>query len=387
MILLKKENCVSCAACADACMFGAISMNEGFPVLSDKCVSCGMCVSSCPAEALYVSESTTKGSSLKEYKGIWAVSVENGRLKNSSLELLSAAAGLSNKNGDEITLVCFGELSDDEKKRVSGTGCRNVLLFPSEGDSTDFDYRTGAITQAVNAKKPGIVLFSATADGRDIAPKVAVRLKTGLTADCTGLDIDENGDLLQIRPTYGGNIMATIRTPDRRPQMATVRPGVFDIQGSSAEFDLNIVKFEVKPEESFGRIIRTGRRENNESFADVEEAQIILAGGYGLESRENFQLLYKLADKLGAAVAATRKAVDEGWAPSEIQVGQTGKTVLPTVYIAFGISGALQHMLGMKKARKIIAVNNDPAAPIFSICDKAIFADAAEVIKEMLRIL
>lgn len=383
MIILNQENCIGCGLCEQACMFGAVRIEDGFPVISDLCTGCGICVSACPAEALGTGEERQSDTDRSAYQGIWVVNVDSGRIVNSSLELLSKAAELSEKKGAEVTLLSFGRPSEADEARIEKTGCEKVLFFGIGGRKNDPDYMVGAIAQAVRRFKPEIMLFGATADGRDIAPKVACRLKTGLTADCTGLDIDENGDLLQVRPTYGGNIMATIRTPDHRPQMATVRPGVFEII-EKEKGKVICEEFPVSEEETFGRIRHVSRRENSECFADVEEAEIILAGGYGLGSRENFQKLYILADKLGAAVAATRKAVDEGWAPMEIQVGQTGKTVRPAVYIAFGISGALQHMLGMKNAKRIIAVNNDPAAPIFGICDKAIFGDAGEIVQKML---
>lgn len=324
---------------------------------------------------------------IEEYRGIWVAGLEDEKssLTNVSLELLTKAVWLSKKRKTE---VCFAVIADHIPeiwlKQVKEIGCDNILMLKARGMAEDFDFRVGAFVQAIEKYKPEIVLFPASADGRDLAPKISARVKTGLTADCTDLDIAENGELLQIRPTYGGNIIATIRTPDHRPQMASVRPGVFEIEKTDSVEECNVAEMDINDEKDFGRIKFINAIDNIGSFADLNEAEIVLAGGYGMGSKENFQLLYKLADKIGAAVAATRKVVDEGWAPAAIQVGQTGKVIAPTLYIAFGISGALQHTLGIKRSKKIIAVNNDPAAPIFGICDKAILANVVDVVKRML---
>jgi electron transfer flavoprotein alpha subunit len=325
---------------------------------------------------------------IEEYRGIWVAGLEDEKasLTNVSLELLSKAVQLAKKRGTDI---CFAVIADKIPEiwieQLKEVGCNNILMLKARGMADDFDFRAGAFSQAIEKYKPEIVLFPASADGRDLAPKISARLKTGLTADCTDLDIAENGELLQIRPTYGGNIIATIRTPEHRPQMASVRPGVFEIDRSNGVEECLISEMDILDEKIFGRIKFINAIDNIGSFADLNEAEIVLAGGYGMGSKENFQLLYKLADKIGAAVAATRKVVDEGWAPSSVQVGQTGKVIAPTLYIAFGVSGALQHTLGIKRAKKIIAVNNDPAAPIFGICDKAILANAVEVVKKMVK--
>lgn len=324
----------------------------------------------------------------EEYSGIWVVGLENNELflTNVSLELLSKAMKLSKKRKTVVNFVVIADkLPETWVEQFKRVGCSNILMLKSHGMVDDFDFRVGAYAQAIEKYKPEIVLFPGTADGRDLAPKLSARLKTGLTADCTELDIDKNGDLLQIRPTYGGNIIATIRTPEHRPQMASVRPGVFEIDRSNTVSKISVSEMDISNEEIFGRIKFINALDNIGSFADLNETEIVLAGGYGMGSKENFHLLYKIADKIGAAVAATRKVVDEGWASPDIQVGQTGKVIAPKLYIAFGISGALQHTLGIKRSKKIIAINNDPAAPIFEICNKAILADAIGVAKRMIK--
>ena len=231
--------------------------------------------------------------------------------------------------------------------------------------------------------KPAGILFPATENGRDLAPRVSCRLQVGLTADCTALDIDTERNLVQIRPTYGGNIMASIISPDHRPQLASVRPNVLLVNQVKKPTDTKFiyVDMDMDAQKSKVQFIKAVEKEN--VFRDVGEAEIVIAGGYGIGSAENFRILQKLAVKMDAAVGATRKAVDEGWAPFDVQVGQTGKTVAPDLYIACGISGALQHTIGIKNAGHIISINADPAAPIFPMSDVAIMGDALQVLSSL----
>lgn len=322
---------------------------------------------------------------LKEYKGFWVVGLEaeGERLNKVTLELLSEARKLADKKKERVTLLIKGtEACGDWKEEASKVGCDKILLIESRTSGYDAKIYTDALEYAVRQLRPEVVLFPATVNGRDLAPRVSGRLRTGLTADCTGLSLDENGNLLQVRPTYGGSVMASILTPGHRPQMASVRPNVMEISWVSEKREPEVERlegFSSGPEENL-KFVES--REKNNVFAELTEANIVIAGGYGLKNKENFRKLFRLCDKLNAAAGATRKAVDEGWAPAEIQVGQTGTTVAPDLYIAFGVSGALQHSLGMKNAKKVIAVNHDPAAPIFDICDVAVLGDAGEILEE-----
>jgi electron transfer flavoprotein alpha subunit len=255
---------------------------------------------------------------------------------------------------------------------------------------------THAISWLIIEKKPSIVLFSATYTGRDLAPRIAARIGTGLTADCTGLDINEQGNLLQTRPTYGGSILASIICPVDRPQMATVRPNVMkacihEIHCSSPEVDqfcINVPQSTIRP-----RIIR--EIEAVTSFARLEESDIVISGGKGMASATNFKLLEKLAEAIrkflnnstAISIGASRSAVDAGWMPHQQQVGQTGKVVVPRLYIACGISGAIQHLMGMRDSGKIIAINKDKGAPIFKVADLGVVGDLFEIIPFMTKII
>src|ERR1035437_8828575 len=279
--------------------------------------------------------------------------------------------------------VSFEFLSKGHKLALNMGGLLKAVVI---GDSV-MDIAKETFNYGVNEAKPRIILFGATIIGRDLAPRVASNTKSGLTADCTDLKIEsikyigkEYKDLLlQIRPAFGGNIIATIITPDNPTQMATVREGVMEKHTSTFPKEIKITEIPYIPDptDELVRIIEQHREENK---INLKAASIIVSGGYGLGTRENFKLIYELAHTLGGEVAGSRAAVDAGFIPPERQVGQTGVTVRPKLYIAVGISGAIQHRAGMQEANKIIAINNDPDAPIFGVSHYGIVGDAAEVI-------
>jgi electron transfer flavoprotein alpha subunit len=391
MLHLKEDRCIGCGICEEKCAFNMIQMDGGLPAIKDGCVLCGSCVAECPEQALVIEEDNLEKRDVSGYHGFWVVSeTENsGRLLKVSLELLSEAKKLAGqKNEKTIAVVLNQEIPVSWETDIASTGCEEILQLDVDGCRYNAELFTEAIAQAVLDKRPEVILFPATVNGRDLAPRVACRLETGLTADCTGLDLDDKGNLVQIRPTYGGSIMASIVTPHHRPQMASVRPNVFKVvKGKAPLGGVRVEKLEIQPHIRPDRTRWIERLEKELSFMDVSEAKVLVAGGYGMGSQDNFKLIYKLSSYLNAAAGATRKAVDEGWAPAEIQVGQTGKTVAPEVYIACGISGALQHTLGIKHSKKIIAINNDPAAPIFSISDVAILGDVVDVLNELCKLI
>jgi electron transfer flavoprotein alpha subunit len=312
---------------------------------------------------------------------------DDGKVAEVSLELCSKARHLADRVKVDVEAVVIGNNLKGIENELFTHGVNNVFCLE---DSRLSFYQTlphfSVMTKLIEREKPYSVLFGATPVGRDLAPRVASYLRCGLTADCTALDIDENGNLMQIRPAFGGNIIATILCPDVRPQMATVREGVmkqevFEKQANAKVTALNPAEF-LEPTDFIVNIIE---RKLEEKRIDIKGAPIIVSGGYGMGSKENFKLLHELAGLLGGEVGATRAAVDAGFTEPERQVGQTGVTVRPKVYIACGISGAVQHRSGMEQSSLIISINTDPHAPINSIADYVITGDAVDVVTKMIK--
>ncbi len=303
-------------------------------------------------------------------------------------ELAQKAKELSAKlGGAEVNAVIFTRpnLVFKYKEAFENRGINKVYYFENEAfKNYTNEYYSKLLVSLVKQIKPEILLIGATNQGRDLAPRVSSALNTGLTADCTGLDINENGKLAATRPTFGGQLMATILCKTY-PQMATVRPKVFKVTPDDMYVQTEFINCPVN-------IDLTGDRYNLLNFEktidstidELDSAQIIVAGGKGMKNKDGFELLKKFADKIGAKTAASRGAVEMGLAPSSIQVGQTGKTVAPKIYIACGISGAIQHTVGMTGAKHIIAINKDENAPIFEIADTGIVGDVFEILKEYL---
>jgi electron transfer flavoprotein alpha subunit len=378
------DECVACGACIDACPFpGAIEVND-VAVLTDKCTGCGACADSCPTDAIEVTKQEDKFAvNSKDYKGVWVfIEQRDGHIANVALELLSEGRKLADELDTYVAGVLLGEGVEDLAKECFAFGANKVYLV----DGPVFkDYRTDSYTDAIvdliNQYKPEILLFGATNNGRDFAARIAVRINTGLTADCTELAIDpETKLLMQTRPAFGGNIMATILCPNRRPQMATVRPKVmkkaepnFDRSGEIIRYESSLAEDDVSTK--ILEIIEHATKTIN-----LAEADIIVSGGRGIGGPENYYLIENLAEALGGAAGASRAAVDAGWVPHYRQVGQTGKTVAPKLYVACGISGAIQHLAGMQTSDCIVAINKDPDAPIFKVATFGIVGDLHKVV-------
>ncbi|MDI3519426.1 MAG: electron transfer flavoprotein alpha subunit [Caldanaerobacter sp.] len=323
---------------------------------------------------------------MSEYKDIWVfVEQREQKLMNVSLEILGEARRLADKKGVKACAVLVGYEVKGLAEELIKYGADVVYVIDH---SLLKNYTTDAYTKVIcdlaNSLKPEVVLYGATYIGRDLAPRIAARMRTGLTADCTALDIDENGLLLQIRPAFGGNLIATIICPERRPQMATIRPGVMKKalmdegrRGEVIEIKPVIEEKDIRTE--IISIIKEARQKVN-----LEEADIIVSGGRGVGGPEGFKLIEELAEVLGGVVGASRAAVEAGWISSDHQVGQTGKTVRPKLYIACGISGAIQHIAGMGGAKTIVAINKNPDAPIFKIADYGIVGDLFKVIPALI---
>ena len=321
-------------------------------------------------------------------KNLWVyIETDEGKAKNVGFELLNPGRTMADKLGEELVAVVLGENVEQAAKDAIAYGADKVLLVEGpEYRNYNTDAATYAMVELIGKYEPSIVLYGATNNGRDMGPRVACSLKTGLTADCTGLDIDQETKLLMsTRPTFGGNLMATIACPDHRPQMSTVRPGVFKRAAYDEGRTGEIVREDIHIAPEKVRVTLVDRIREVTEAVNLEEAEVIVAGGRGLKSAENFALVRELAEAMGGVVGASRAAVDAGWIPHAHQVGQTGRTVAPKIYVAVGISGAIQHLAGMTGSETIIAINRDPDAPIFGVADYGIVGDLFEVVPALVQ--
>ena len=322
-----------------------------------------------------------------QYKNVYVfVEQRDGVVQNVALELLGKARELADALHEQVIALLLGKGVKDKADELIAAGADVVLSIEADelAQYTTEPYAQ-AITQVIHERKPSILLIGATSIGRDLGPRLSARIGTGLTADCTGLDISEDGDLLMTRPAFGGNLMATIICKEHRPQMSTVRPGVMRAKaadptrkGKVEEVKINFDKSKFRV-----RILETVKEQKN--MIDITEAKVLVSGGRGVGTAEGFQTLRELADVLGAEVGATRAAVDAGWTEHARQVGQTGVTVRPKLYIACGISGQIQHIAGMQDSSIIISINSDPNAPINTIADYVIVGDYAEIVPKLIK--
>ncbi len=323
--------------------------------------------------------------------------IEDGQVADVSQELLTKGRGLANELNCKLEAIAIGHKLDGIEKQIIPYGVDTLYLAD---DKRLFPYQTlphtSIVVKLFEEEKPQIALMGASSIGRDLGPRVSSALHSGLTADCTSLIIGDHFDkkqdknyenlLYQIRPAFGGNIIATIINPDCRPQMATVREGVMKKEILDENYKGEVVTLDVaKNVDDTDFVVEIIERHMEKSKVNIKGASIIVSGGYGVGSKENFKLLYDLAEVLGGEVGASRAAVDAGFAEHERQIGQTGVTVRPKLYIACGISGQIQHRAGMEESAQIIAINTDPEAPINSIADYVINGDVAEIIPKMIK--
>lgn len=408
-----KEKCIACGACIDKCPFEALVLEgDTVDVVPNRCTACGLCVKVCPTDAIKV-ERPPKGERIKhtpgearpkpvkkvqkepevsiaDYRGVWVlVEQADGKAARVSWELMGEGKKLASQLDVDLCAVVMGEDVTRLAEEAISYGANKVYMIQ---DPVLRRYRTKpytrGLTSLIKKYKPEVVLLGATTLGRDLSGTVATELKTGLTADCTQLNISVEERLLeQTRPAFGGNIMATILCTDNRPQMATVRPRVMKMaekdtsrSGEIIEETLGMTEDEIPTK--IMELIRAG--EGGHRLADAE---IIVSGGRGLGGPKGFELLQELADVLGGVVGASRAAVDAGWVSHDYQVGQTGLTVRPRLYIAAGISGAVQHLVGMQGSDVIVAINKDPNAAIFRVATYGIVGDLYKVLPSLIQAL
>ena len=385
-----EEQCVGCELCIKACLYDAIEMRDGIAVIKDNCTLCGACVEPCKFDAIILRLDKREAIELSDYRGVWVVAEQRaGVLHSVSFELLGKGRELADELSVELSAVLLGSGVLELAPELIAHGADRVYVVdePELEHFLDEPY-SNVVAELLEKYNPEIVLTGATSMGRSLIPRVAVQVKTGLTADCTALAIDDKERLLlQTRPAFGGNIMATIICPDFRPQMATVRHKVM----SALDADPSR-KGEIVREKMDAALMRSGVEyvkfvEDLTQTINIADADIIVSGGRGLGGPENFHLIEELAEVMGGAVGASRAAVDSEWIPYSHQVGQTGKTVQPKLYIACGISGAVQHLAGMQSSKVIVAINKDPDAPIFKVATYGIVGDLFDVLPALTKSL
>jgi len=387
-IAVNIERCTGCGQCIDSCPFTAIVMQEGKAFINEYCQFCRACMSICPEGAIIeiMEEGDIQKADISDYKGVWVFAEQrDGMVASVAYELLGAGRRLADKLKAELSAVLFGSTEDQAKELIRWGADKVYHCKDSIFEKFNDEPYSQLLTNLVKTHKPEIVLAGATPIGRSFIPRVAARVRTGLTADCTALEIDgDSGNLLQIRPAFGGNIMATILCPNHRPQMATVRPRVMKRGKYNADRNGEIIPVSADNITSRTKVLET-IKEVSECMVNLQEADVIVAGGRGLGKPDGFKMLEELAEVLNGAVGASRAAVDEGWIPYSHQVGQTGKTVCPKIYIACGISGAVQHLVGMQSSDIIIAINKNPEAPIFNVATYGIVGDVYEVVPLLIK--
>lgn len=389
-IKVNESTCTGCSLCRLTCLYDAIEIIEGIAKINENCVFCGACIDACKVDSIKITGAEEE-KDFSGYKGVFVYLETHGAvIADVGLELASEGRKLADSLGVMLSAVAIGDGISKNSEIVFQYGADNLYLIDNPVFKHNIDdIYSKALVQTISKYKPEIFLAGATSFGRTLIPKVAAILRTGLTADCTGLEIDnEKKILLQTRPTFGGNILATIITRNARPQMATVRPHVMEkkkINNTPKNIEDRITRIEIDEKKFKTKYRMLGTETEKGEKINITDYDVIVSGGRGLGSGDKFELLEELADVLEGVVGASRAAVDSGWISYPHQVGQTGKTVNPKIYIACGISGAIQHLAGMQTSDIIIAVNKDASAPIFKVANYGIVGDLFEIIPMLIK--
>ena len=386
-IAVIERKCTGCEQCVSACPFSAIDMIGGKAQMNAACKVCGLCLKQCPQGAIIRLETKVDSVDKTKWSDILVFAEQSeGSLHPVCLELIGEAQRLAAGKDQKVKAVILGGHVEDCARELRHYGVDEVHVY--EGEELSFfraDAFAACVEDCIKKIKPSVVLVGATALGRSLAPRLSTRFRTGLTADCTQLELKANTDLVQIRPAFGGNIMAQIVTPNHRPQMATVRHKVMKEAAVDPNRSGKTVVEQIAAELLRSRTQRVKFAPEVETTMNIAEANIIVSGGRGLQAPENFSYVRELAEVLGAGVGSSRAAVDAGWIPYSHQVGQTGKTVCPKIYFACGISGQIQHLAGMSSSDIIVAINKDPEAPIFKYATYGIVGDLFKILPALTR--
>ncbi len=382
-----EHKCTGCGVCLDSCPYEAIAIEDNLAVIDERCTLCGACVDSCPYEAIVISKDTVDTQDISTYSGICIYAEhKNGKLASVVPEIIGAARELKKSIEKPISAILLGSNVKKIAEEILLYGVDEVWMIddPKIGDFAE-DIQSELVAEILKEKKPEIFLGGGTITGRSLLPRVAVKIPTGLTADCTELEIDNETELLkQTRPAFGGNIMATILTKNHRPQMATVRHKVMkEAEKTTGKPEGKIINIDIPVPDARIEVLEFVKEEIE--TVNLTEADFIVSAGRGVKDPKNIHVIENLAKAVGGALGSSRAVVDAGWLPYSHQVGQTGKTVNPTIYIACGISGAIQHLAGMKSSDIIVAINSDKNAPIFDVAHFGIVGDLFEVVPEMVK--
>ncbi len=384
------DKCVGCGACESACPFGAISLKDGKAAVDgEKCRFCGSCVEACPVKAISMQKEEVQDAVDKSlYKGVWVYAEQrHGEISSVVYELLNKGSELAKTLNVPLSAILIGSNISAKAQDLINRGADKVYVYddPILAEFQDDPYSC-ILADLIKEEKPEIVLMGATNIGRSFASRVAAKIYTGLTADCTALEVDlETRNLMQTRPAFGGNIMATILTPRHRPQMATVRHKVFKEAKAQEGRTGEVINKTIDAQKIINRTKFIGFFKDQTADVNISDADIIVSGGRGLGNPEGFKLIKELADLLGGAVGASRAAVDSDWIAYSHQVGQTGRTVAPKIYIACGISGQIQHMVGMSSSDTIIAINKDKDCPMMQTATYSLVGDLYEIIPAIIK--